>query len=63
MKIFKRLRLLGNVLDNITYIEDVRIVRISPRSFYQGERIGFYSGLAIGFVVGIMFICLALGVL
>lgn len=44
-------------------LEDVSITRISPRSYRQGETVGFYSGIAVGFVAGVMFICFALGVL
>ncbi len=39
-------------------VEDVAITRISPRSYWAGEKSGFVCGITIGFVFGILFMCL-----
>jgi hypothetical protein len=36
--------------------------RFSPRSYRNGESVGFMAGITVGFVAGIMFICFVLGV-
>jgi len=46
-----------------TETDDVKITRFSPRSYRNGENIGFMCGIAVGFVAGIMFICLFFGIL
>lgn len=46
-------------------VEDVSIVRISPRSYYAGERMGFLTGAVLGTVFAamacILIVCLASG--
>lgn len=33
---------------------------VSPRSWKDGQRVGFSAGAAVGFVTGILFACLLL---
>jgi len=54
MRIYKYLRLLGDVVEKESLLEDVTITRISPRSYRNGEISGWYSGLAVGFVTGML---------
>jgi hypothetical protein len=58
MRLYESLSLFGDVLCHKRYIEDVRITRISPRSFYAGKDQGFKVGLTIGWVAGIVTVCL-----
>lgn len=45
-----------------TEIEDVKIVRISPRSYRIGEHNGWICGMTVGFMGGFMFFCFVFGI-
>lgn len=51
----------GNLLLE-SVLEDVTVTRISPRSYYAGEKSGFIVGITIGLVFGIMLSCLFVGI-
>jgi len=51
MRHFESIELLGDVFSWKRLIEDVRIVRISPRSFRAGESAGFAMGLTMGILL------------
>ena len=43
------------------YYEEGNPKRISPRSYYAGEHVGWVAGLGVGFTFGIMTVCAFIG--
>ncbi len=57
MRIYESTQVLGDVFHREKLLEDCRVVRISPRSYYAGEKSGFTLGIGVGIVLGIMLAC------